>query len=99
MADKKAWIVYSEYGEYSDHSFTPLGVALTEAAARAAVEREALADANSGIRGVPRPAREGDNGYEDGFWVVMQKYAADQFLGGYNGTLFGFQETTIAEDA
>lgn len=97
---QRAWVIYSEHDGDRGLVFTILGVALTEEAARAAVEREARKEAlaTPGCHDLARPARKEDDGYAPGFWVAINECADGAPLRRYMGRLFGFEQTTIAED-
>lgn len=99
-ADAKAWIVFMECGEYSDHQFNVLCVALSEADARVACEREARAAAAADDGRVARPLRLTDERGSlrgDGFWTFCARYEDAEHMVPVDvyTPMYGFAETTL----
>jgi hypothetical protein len=94
-----AFVVYAESGEYSDHTFRVLAVALTEADARAACERLAKETAASDrwTTKIARPTQQGDYGHADGHWCAIAQSDPDEpaRLGAYNGESIGFERADL----
>jgi hypothetical protein len=100
MAPAKAWIVFEESGEYSDHRFTVRCVATTEATARACVRefarRRADEEAKTGSDMIARETRAGDVRHAEGWWCVVSPDEDDEPMraGSYAST-FGSEEADL----
>jgi len=92
MEKRGVYIIFSESGEYSDHRYSVVSCAASEADARKAVEEFARREAKENSEKIARPSRKSDHRFSEGRWVVTRTDDPEEisYTSSYDKT-FGFQ--------